>query len=232
MPKELLLVLLATLLVVPSLTGCRDGDGQHYARALAIERELLRQDPDAGYDHRRYLHVMRQLSRVAARSPDRERADRLMGRISDARRIALLAIYPEQVDHLPSRLQGKAAPTPPTTNFSSLPAAPKAAPPQAGPGGPGAAAATPGEVIDGPLQIVMYSTAWCGYCRKARLWFKDNGFPFVEKDIEKSQEAQREYQQASGGYGGVPLIVVNGQSFRGFDQRALLRRIRAVLDGA
>jgi hypothetical protein len=27
----------------------------------------------------------------------------------------------------------------------------------------------------------------------------------------------------------VPLIVVNGKSFRGFDQRALLSRIREVL---
>ena len=78
----------------------------------------------------------------------------------------------------------------------------------------------------------MYSTSWCGYCRKARRWFQDNGYPFVEKDIEKSTDARREYQRASGGYGGVPLIVVNGQSFRGFDQRALLRKIQAVLKGS
>ena len=80
----------------------------------------------------------------------------------------------------------------------------------------------------GTLDITMYSTAWCGYCRKARRWFNDNGYPFVEKDIEKSAQAQSEYRQVSGGYGGVPLIVVNGKTFRGFDQGALLRRIREI----
>ena len=207
------------------LLSCSD-DGGHYQRALAIERELLRQDEGADYQSPRYLHVMRALQAVPLNSPDRARAQALLARISDARRIALNSALPKQVDHLPTRLQGKTASKPPKTDFSQPrpqpPDEPKAST------GPGAAVES-GDGEQSGLQITMYSTSWCGYCRKARSWFTDNGFRFTEKDIEKSAEAAREYQAASGGYGGVPLIVVNGKSFRGFDQRALLSRIREVL---
>lgn len=220
-------LLLAVLIALccSLLAGC-SGDGDNYARALAIERELLRQDAEADYSNRRYLHVMRALRAVPPGAPDRERAEQLLSRISDARRIALNSSLPEQVDYLPTRLQDKAPAQPPRTDFSKARPIPATAP---------SAAASPNNAptksteAQGALQITMYSTSWCGYCRKARSWFKDNGFAFVEKDIEKNSEAAREYREASGGYGGVPLIVVNGKSFRGFDQRALLVRIREVL---
>jgi len=169
---------------------------------------------------------MRALQAVPLNSPDRARATTLLARISDARRIALTSALPEQVDHLPSRLQGTVAAQPPRTDFSK-PRPPPASLTQHA-NAPAPTNETKGAEQEG-LQITMYSTSWCGYCRKARSWFKDNGFAFVEKDIEKNSEAAREYKAASGGYGGVPLIVVNGKSFRGFDQRALLSRIREVL---
>ena len=34
-------------------------------------------------------------------------------------------------------------------------------------------------------KVIMYSTAWCGYCKKARQYFKSKGISFVEYDIEK-----------------------------------------------
>jgi glutaredoxin len=168
---------------------------------------------------------MRALRAVPAGTPDRQRAERLLSRISDARRIALNSSLPEQVDYLPTRLQGATPAQPPRTDFT------KARPIQTAPSTATNTndAATNSAEAQGALKITMYSTSWCGYCRKARSWFQDNGFAFIEKDIEKDSEAAREYQAASGGYGGVPLIVVNGKSFRGFDQRALLARIRAVL---
>ena len=209
--------------------GCGD-DGSQYQRALAIERELLRQDTDADYTSPRYLHVMRALRAVPHRSPDSARAQGLLSRISDARRLALNRRLPDQVDHLPTRLQGKVAAEPPRTDFSK----PRPAPPSptASSAGRQTGDSATNDLQQGKLQITMYSTSWCGYCRKARSWFQDNGFPFVEKDIEKSAEAAAEYRAASGGSGGVPLIVVNGESFRGFDQRALLKRIRALLSGS
>jgi hypothetical protein len=37
------------------------------------------------------------------------------------------------------------------------------------------------------LDVVLYSTAWCGYCRKAREFFAANGIRYVEYDIEKNR---------------------------------------------
>ena len=46
--------------------------------------------------------------------------------------------------------------------------------------------------IGGEKPVVMYSTEWCGYCRKARRHFRQsNGIAFTELDIEKSANARR-----------------------------------------
>jgi len=64
--------------------------------------------------------------------------------------------------------------------------------------------------------VVMYSTSWCGYCKKARNYFKQQNIPFNEYDIEKSKRAHRKYT-SHGGTGSVPLILVGSQKMRGFD---------------
>jgi len=40
-------------------------------------------------------------------------------------------------------------------------------------------------------QVTMYSTGWCGYCRKARESFTRQGIPFKELDIEKVLKQNR-----------------------------------------
>ena len=57
-----------------------------------------------------------------------------------------------------------------------------------------------------PKQVIMYSTTWCGFCKKAKAYFRLKGISFAEKDIEKSPQAKSEYQSYGGG--GVPLILV------------------------
>ena len=37
-----------------------------------------------------------------------------------------------------------------------------------------------------PQTVVMYATAWCPYCAKARDYFARTGTAYVEHDIEKS----------------------------------------------
>jgi glutaredoxin len=61
----------------------------------------------------------------------------------------------------------------------------------------------------------MYSTSWCGYCARARTYFKQNNIPFTERDIEKSAKAQKIFNDKYGG-GGVPLLVYSGKTMRGF----------------
>ena len=63
-------------------------------------------------------------------------------------------------------------------------------------------------------KVVMYSTSWCGYCAKARQYFKSKGIAFKEYDIEKNKKAKRKYDRLGGQ--GVPLILVGKKSMRGF----------------
>ena len=78
---------------------------------------------------------------------------------------------------------------------------------------------------DGP--VIMYSTDWCGYCRKARKFMTRKKIEFVEKDIEKDPDAARELAQkraaANLSGGGVPVFDVRGQLIQGFDKNALLK---------
>jgi len=72
--------------------------------------------------------------------------------------------------------------------------------------------------------VVLYATEWCGYCRKARAFFKENNIAYVEHDIEKSAEAKAQYDQLNGN--GVPVIVVNDETFHGFDASKLKEALK------
>lgn len=78
--------------------------------------------------------------------------------------------------------------------------------------------------------IVLYSTAWCPYCTKARNWFKARGVPFVEKDVEKSPDAAKELAAKAARSGtdvrGVPVIDVKGTLVAGFDVPRLEELLR------
>ncbi len=57
--------------------------------------------------------------------------------------------------------------------------------------------------------VILYSTVWCGFCKKAKAYFKQKGIAFSERDIEKSKQANKEYRALGGG--GVPLILVGNK---------------------
>ncbi|KPJ94953.1 MAG: hypothetical protein AMJ53_04020 [Gammaproteobacteria bacterium SG8_11] len=63
-------------------------------------------------------------------------------------------------------------------------------------------------------KIVMYSTSWCGYCRKARNYFKANKIAFEEYDVETTDRGKRDYQNL--GTGGVPIILMGNKRMNGF----------------
>lgn len=69
-----------------------------------------------------------------------------------------------------------------------------------------------------PEGVILYSTAWCGYCQKARVFFKENNIPFVEFDIEKSPEGHAQYKQLGGS--GVPLVLIRGKVLKGYNPKA------------
>lgn len=78
-------------------------------------------------------------------------------------------------------------------------------------------------------QVVMYSAAWCGYCRKARRYFRSEGIPFTEYDVETSIKGRRDYARLKGT--GVPIILVGDQRMQGFKVKrfnAIYNAVQAV----
>ncbi len=63
-------------------------------------------------------------------------------------------------------------------------------------------------------KVVMYATSWCGYCAKARKYFKDNNIAFVEYDVEKNAAKEKEFKRLGGT--GFPLIVIGKKKMMGF----------------
>jgi glutaredoxin len=63
-------------------------------------------------------------------------------------------------------------------------------------------------------KVTMYSTSWCGYCKKAKKYFQAKGIPFVEYDIEKNAKAKRAYDALGGK--GVPVITMGKKRMNGF----------------
>ena len=63
-------------------------------------------------------------------------------------------------------------------------------------------------------QVTMYSTVRCGYCKKARRYFRQQGIPFKEYDVETSRKGRADYKKMNGR--GVPIILVGNKRMNGF----------------
>lgn len=236
------LTMVIAALVAALLASCGQRDERnHYERALAIEREMLRRNPEAGYGDQGYVSVLRELGRVRRSAPERDRARMWERRIEDGRRFAVMQAIP-QAGHLPRRLRGMEPPHPPRPGDSVTPA------PQAPIGGGSPPSEPPSPAADamaevraaqgtrGPdadrvagLHITMYSTSWCGYCSAARRWFGERGWPFVERNIEQDEAAARDFRRIARPSGGVPVIVVGEQVLRGFDPARIERAVATEL---
>ena len=73
-------------------------------------------------------------------------------------------------------------------------------------------------------KVVMYSASWCGVCKKAKTYFRRNGIPFTEYDIEKSKKAKRMYTKL--GATGIPVIIVGRKRMNGFSEAGFKRIYR------
>jgi mycoredoxin len=56
-------------------------------------------------------------------------------------------------------------------------------------------------------ELTMYSTSWCGYCRRLKLQLNEAGIPYREVDIDRDPEAAAFVAQANGGNQTVPTVV-------------------------
>jgi glutaredoxin len=66
--------------------------------------------------------------------------------------------------------------------------------------------------------VVLFSAAWCGYCRKAKAFLALRQVPYREFDIDTDQGMAAFI--GAGGRGGVPLLLVDGRRVGGFSVAA------------
>lgn len=55
--------------------------------------------------------------------------------------------------------------------------------------------------------IVMYSTSWCGDCRRSKAWLDANKVEYKEVNIEEDEEGMAYVQKVNNGMNSVPTIV-------------------------
>lgn len=74
------------------------------------------------------------------------------------------------------------------------------------------------------VPIVMYSTTWCGVCKRARKYFEENRIAFTEYDVDKNTQARNEYLLLNPRRS-VPTIKVGDEVVVGFSPGAVEKAI-------
>lgn len=63
-------------------------------------------------------------------------------------------------------------------------------------------------------KVVIYTTDWCGICKKAKKYFKANNIAYVDYDVKKSRTGKKDYKLLRGK--AVPIIIVGNKRMNGF----------------
>jgi glutaredoxin 3 len=75
------------------------------------------------------------------------------------------------------------------------------------------------------MAVTLYSTPSCGFCTKAKQYFRENKVPFTEYNVAQDQRRAEEMVRKSGQMG-VPVIDVHGKIIVGFKQSEIERALR------
>lgn len=67
------------------------------------------------------------------------------------------------------------------------------------------------------MNVKIYSTPKCPFCKKAKAFFKANNIEYEEFDVLASAENLEKMKSISGQMG-VPVIDINGKILTGFDE--------------
>ena len=70
------------------------------------------------------------------------------------------------------------------------------------------------------MNVTIYTTPTCGYCRHAEEFLRQRGIQFTEHDVSADRAAAEEMVRKSG-QTGVPVIVIDDDVVVGFDRARL-----------
>ena len=83
-------------------------------------------------------------------------------------------------------------------------------------------------------RVLMYTTAWCPYCARARALFAEKGVSIEEIDIDAAPQARADMIKKGGG-GTVPQIFIGETHVGGCDELYALEsagNLDSMLTGA
>jgi glutaredoxin-like YruB-family protein len=75
-------------------------------------------------------------------------------------------------------------------------------------------------VSRGDPEVVLYTTSWCGWCRKTIAHLDQNGVRYENRDIERDRQAYADLKRKTGSTG-VPVIEIDGELVIGFDRNRI-----------
>ncbi len=70
------------------------------------------------------------------------------------------------------------------------------------------------------MEVKIYSTPGCPWCKKAKEFFDANKVKYTDVDVASDQEAAKEMLEKSG-QKGVPVIDIGGNILIGFNEAEL-----------
>ncbi len=73
------------------------------------------------------------------------------------------------------------------------------------------------------LDILIYTTKNCSYCKKAKLLLKKYNQKYIEKNINDNED-RIEMSKLSKGIRTVPQIFINGKHIGGYDEIFVLEK--------
>ena len=69
----------------------------------------------------------------------------------------------------------------------------------------------------------MYTTAWCGYCERAKALLEQRGLEYDEIRVDEQPDFRAKLQELTGGWT-VPQIVIDGRPIGGYSELWALDR--------
>jgi mycoredoxin len=74
--------------------------------------------------------------------------------------------------------------------------------------------------------LTMYTTPWCGFCRRLKAQLAREGVEMTEVDIERDPAAADYVMTVNGGYQTVPTVVFpDGSTMTNPSARAVIQRL-------
>jgi len=74
--------------------------------------------------------------------------------------------------------------------------------------------------------LTMYTTPWCGYCRRLKSQLAREGIEMTEVDIEREPDAAEYVMSVNGGYQTVPTVLfADGSTLTNPSVRAVKQRL-------